>query len=477
MRLAPRLALAFLLVIVGVLSVHGVISIRWHARLYEESSVFDQERVGRALAAAAETIWREEGRQRAIALVEGVDATNDEIRMRWVSLDADAAPAVRPVAPREVTERLGRDPMVWKDGDLHGGDRVFTYVPMQAGAGERAAVELSQVVGLNAGYIRSRVLLLLGSATAMIVLSALATLLLGEFFVARPVRSLVAKARRIGGGDFSAPLVLPGRDEFAELAHEMNAMASQLDAARRRIEAETAARLAALDQLRHADRLTTAGRLASGIAHELGTPLHVISERARMIGSGEAATPEEIADNARIITHQSARVTHIVRQLLDLTRRRTPAPAATDLAGLARSTLALLEPLAEKAKVSMRLEASGAPVVAEVDAGQIQQALTNVLVNAIEATPPGHCVTVEVGRGDAGGAEVAVQDEGPGMPPEILAHAFEPFFTTKAAGAGTGLGLSIAEEIVREQGGRIEARNAPAGGICLSIWLPAGRSP
>ena len=476
MRLAPRLAIAFLVVIVTVLAVHGVLSIRWHARLYEESSVLDQARLGRALAAAAEAVWSEEGRARAIALVEEVDATNDEIRMRWVSLEPDAAPAERPVAPRDLTARLGGDPISWKDGDLHGGDRVFTYVSLRSDTGERAALELSEAVGLSARYIQSRVLLHLGSAAAMIALSAIATLLLGELFVARPVRSLVAKARRIGAGDFSTPLVLSRRDEFAELAHEMNAMASQLDAARQRIEAETTARLAALEQLRHADRLTTAGRLASGIAHELGTPLHVISERARMIGSGEAATEKEIAENARIITQQSARVTHIVRQLLDLTRRRTPAPAPTDLTGLARSTLTLLEPLAEKARVGIRLVASGAPVVANVDAGQIQQALTNVLVNAIEATPAGRCVAVEIAA-DAEGVRIDVEDEGGGMPPEVLAHAFEPFFTTKAAGAGTGLGLSIAEGIVREHGGRIQAHNAADAGSRISIWLPTGVSP
>lgn len=98
---------------------------------------------------------------------------------------------------------------------------------------------------------------------------------------------MIAKAERIGTGDFSGPLALSRRDEFGELWREIDRMADRLATARRELDAETEARMAALGQLRHADRLTTVGMLASGVAHELATSLNVISARATMIATGE----------------------------------------------------------------------------------------------------------------------------------------------------------------------------------------------
>src|SRR5512142_3555308 len=122
----------------------------------------------------------------------------------------------------------------------------------------------------------------------------------GFHFVGRPMRALVAKARRIGAGDLSQPLELAQRDELGELAREMNQMCERLAEAQVRLQEETQRRLDTSEQLRHADRLTTVGKLASGVAHELGTPLNVVSARAKMIASGET-TPAETTEYAQII--------------------------------------------------------------------------------------------------------------------------------------------------------------------------------
>jgi len=123
---------------------------------------------------------------------------------------------------------------------------------------------------------------LLTTLTLIVVCGALSGVL-GLWLVGRPVRLLCEKARRIGEGDFGGPLVLGERDELGMLAAEMNATCGRLNAAAVRVDRETAARIAALEQLRHVDRLTTVGRLASGVAHELGTPLNVVAARAKMI--------------------------------------------------------------------------------------------------------------------------------------------------------------------------------------------------
>jgi signal transduction histidine kinase len=294
--------------------------------------------------------------------------------------------------------------------------------------------------------------------------------------------TLAEKARRVGRGDFSGPLALGRRDEMGELAAEMNAMCERLVEARAAVAAQAAARIAVLEQLRHADRLMTVGKLASGIAHELGTPLNVVEVRAGMIAAGEASGDEARA-YARAVVEASEHMTRIVRQLLDFARPRGPDRAEEDVRRIAARTLELLEALAGKRGVALALR-GGPPAVAEVDAGQLQQVLTNLVANAIQAMAgPGEVeVTVERRRASppagSGGAEgvhvvVRVRDAGRGIAEEDLPHVFEPFFTTKDVGEGSGLGLSVAYGIVREHGGWMEAESRQGEGSVFSVYLPA----
>jgi signal transduction histidine kinase len=271
---------------------------------------------------------------------------------------------------------------------------------------------------------------------------------------------------------------------MGELAGEMNAMCERLLKAKERIEAETGARIAALDQLRHADRLSTVGKLASGLAHELGTPLNVVVGRARMIQSGEAQG-DEARTCAGIVVAQSENMTRIIRQLLDFARRRRPTKSQEDLARIGRQTLSMLAPMSQKKGLTVDFVANGEPALAQVDAAQVQQALTNLVVNAIQAAPEGGSVAVGVTAEraqpppDMGGEATTcwrlyVKDDGAGIKAEALDHLFEPFYTTKGVGEGTGLGLSVAYGIVREHGGWIGVETQVGKGSCFSIWLPQG---
>jgi signal transduction histidine kinase len=311
-------------------------------------------------------------------------------------------------------------------------------------------------------------------------------LLVGGWFVGRPIRALVGKARRIGAGDLTGPLALRQHDEIGELGTEMNAMCDRLAAAAGELRAATEAQIAVLEQLRHAERLSTVGKLASGIAHELGTPLNVVSGRARMVAGGEL-TPAESRECAEIIVTQAQRMTRIIRQLLDFARRRVAQKSPEDLRNVARQTVALLGPIAEKRGVSLVVEdGEGPPLTAEVDVGQMQQALTNLIVNGVQAMPKGGTLTVRAERAhaqppaDHGGAEgdwlrLVVADEGEGMTEETMAHIFEPFYTTKPVGEGTGLGLSVTYGIVKEHGGWIAMQSERGKGSTFSVYLPGGR--
>jgi len=297
---------------------------------------------------------------------------------------------------------------------------------------------------------------------------------------------LIEKTRRVGTGDLAGPLEISCGDEFSELATALNQMCAQLSGAREQLSRKTEARIAALEQLRHADRLTAVGRLAAGTAHELGTPMNVVSVRAELII--EASPSDDAVASAKIIKAQVDKMAGIIRQLLNFARRRVPRKERADLSQLAEQSTQLLGVLAKSKQVEIKLSSSAGPLPADVDAGQIQQVLTNLVVNAIQAMPNGGTIDVSLergsyrprtaagdgrrgeGRGDF--ARIDVRDEGVGISQDHLHRIFDPFFTTKEVGEGTGLGLSIAYGIVQDHGGWIDVKSVVGQGSCFSVFLP-----
>ncbi|MGO9108453.1 MAG: sensor histidine kinase [Thermoguttaceae bacterium] len=222
--------------------------------------------------------------------------------------------------------------------------------------------------------------------------------------------------------------------------------------------------------------------LASGIAHELGTPLNVVAGRAGLIGSGKLAT-EQVAESAAAIKLEADKMTTIIRQLLDFARVSTPHKLPVDLRAIVRQTIDMIASIAEKQKVQFLFVPDAKEAVAEIDAGQIQQVLTNLTINAIQAMPDGgqmrFLIRRRSGRSPDGGSDgpsaffgIEVHDQGVGIPEENMQQLFEPFFTTKEVGAGTGLGLSIAYGIVQEHGGWIDVNSQVGEGSCFTVFLP-----
>jgi signal transduction histidine kinase len=313
-------------------------------------------------------------------------------------------------------------------------------------------------------------------------LSILLAYVLGARIVGRPVRQLAEKAREVGRGVLAPPLVIAQKDELGFLAQELNAMCESLSRAQEQAQSEARARESALQQLRHADRLATAGKLAAGVAHELGTPLNVVSGRAKMIQKGEVVD-EEAQDSARIIVEQATRMTVIIRQLLDFARQEPAGKVRSDLRAVAEESCALLQPTAARSGISLRIGESSEEVTATFAFNQMLQALMNLIVNAVQASSSGTTVTLEtrvvevtppVEHGGSAGrwACVSVRDQGLGMSPEIAARAFDPFFTTKGVGEGTGLGLSVSYGIVRDSGGWIAMETCPGKGSKFTVYLP-----
>ena len=484
MKLVRRLTVCLLLVIGAIVGADAWLGVREHLLLFEQDQRRDDAALGQLLATVVETVWRHEGEAAARSLVSALAEGGGAVKIRLVSLAGDAPPELRPELPGPAPVAVGPgDPPLQARDESRPDGRFYTYAPLALPDRRAAAVELSEEMTNERVYTLSRLKRNLSTAVLTIAAAGLVAWVLGAWMVGRPVQALIEKARRIGEGDFSRPLASSRRDELARIAGEMNAMAERLAEAMRRIEAESEARVAAVEQLRHADRLTTVGKLAAGLAHELGTPLNVVAGRAQMIESGETADGAETVECARIIHQQAERMTAIVRQLLDFARRRRPEKVATDVAQLARQTASLLEPLAGKRRVQIAAEGPPEGLVVPLDPSQIQQALANLVVNGIQATRGPGSVRVRVferrlgedaaREGGAGPyAVLEVSDEGDGIPADRIAAIFDPFFTTKDVGEGTGLGLSVAHGIALEHGGWIEVASAPGAGSRFQLWLP-----
>jgi len=262
----------------------------------------------------------------------------------------------------------------------------------------------------------------------------------------------------------------------------VNQMSEQLSIAHRAVHEESEARLRAVQQLRHADRLRTVGQLASGLAHELGTPLNVVSARAGIIRAGELDA-EGVRGSCDVIRAQCDRMTGLVRQLLDFARRTHPSPTLVDPMALFEETRALAQDLRKAGTVRWREDRRPAVAPLLADGPQIRQVLTNLLVNAQQAMPDGGTVEIDVreesaqnpdrpGSGEQRFVVLEVTDHGVGIPPEALSQVFDPFFTTKDVGSGTGLGLSVAHGIVREHGGFITVESEPGRRTTFRVYLP-----
>ncbi len=215
------------------------------------------------------------------------------------------------------------------------------------------------------------------------------------------------------------------------------------------------------DQLLRADKLATMGALATGIAHEVSTPLGVIMGRAEQLVP-KLAGDEKAKKALDVILEQSERIGTVIRGFLGLARGAAPSLQRVDAAGLARKAMELVEHRFSKAGVRLSGDFGGTLPRVACDPRLFEQVLVNLLLNACDACERGGNVALRV-RGDGERVAFIVVDDGVGISAEDATRATEPFFTTKAAGQGTGLGLAIASEIVKHHQGTltIRPRSAP----------------
>ena len=228
-------------------------------------------------------------------------------------------------------------------------------------------------------------------------------------------------------------------------------------------------------RLVQADKLSSIGLLAAGVAHEVNTPLAVISTYAQMLAkqiSGDS-TQSKLLDK---IARQTFRASEIVNSLLNFSRTSTTELTELDLNRLVRETVGLIEH--QLSNVAIRAEFDFQEPLPPIkgNAGKLQQVFLNLFLNARDAMGRGGALSIRTWSDDAS-VYAEVRDTGQGIPPENLSRIYDPFFTTKGARKGTGLGLSVSYGIVREHGGEIEVESQPGAGTRFQLGFPLARKP
>lgn len=328
----------------------------------------------------------------------------------------------------------------------------------------------SSLARLRAGWARTQWIIFI-----YLALDTLVAVLFGAYILSRrvvePLSRMVARVQALAEGEYH-PGLEPTEDEneIGRLETSFEAMATRLLDSRARLEENLASLKKAQEGLIRSEKMATVGRLAAGLAHELGNPLGAISGFLHLLRRSEL-TSEERNDFLSRMESEITRMDDIIRSLLDFARPAPAQPGPVDLNGIVSEALALAEVQKwfQGLEVSADLAEDLPPAWGE--ANRLTQVLLNLLANAGQSMAGRGTLTVSTGlRG--GEAFAAVADTGPGVDPEDLPHLFEPFFTRKEPGQGTGLGLSVSQSIIEALGGRIEVESSPGQGSVFTVLLP-----
>lgn len=326
------------------------------------------------------------------------------------------------------------------------------------------------------------------------VLGAVCLSALLAWYVASPIRSLSGAARALARGDFDHAVLnarTTRRDEIGALYAAFGHMADQLKDRQALLETRVGLTEAELQKVAaelketveaaaRSERLAALGRLASGVAHEIRTPLTSLKLFLQSVQENIAFSPDDREDYL-IAMRQVARIEKTINRFLDFARPQDPIIAEFDFARLAEEVLDVIRPRASHQEIEIAENITSEPAWVRGDAHQLSEVLVNLLVNALDVMPDGGQLTVSVANEPAESNSklpfwvlVKVSDTGPGIRQEDLDRLFEPFFTTKAT--GSGLGLAILKGTVESHGGSVCVDTKLHAGTTFSIRLP-GLSP
>jgi two-component system nitrogen regulation sensor histidine kinase NtrY len=342
---------------------------------------------------------------------------------------------------------------------------VTREIPLPHAGGSPTAKLL---IGVSRGRLESlagslRRAFLYAALSALVVSWAIALLFAGR--ITRPVERLTAGARRVATGDFSTAIKGEGPDEVGQLVASFNKMVGDLK--------ESQARMARVE------RIAAWREVARRIAHEIKnalSPIQLSVENVqRSYGKGGGDFEKVLARATATVREEVDGLRSMVDEFSQLARMPAPSLTRHDLREVVERVVSLYE--RARPSVTVAYSVSSEPLEAMVDPDQLARALSNIVINALEACSDGGRVAVAAGRRDRGGDDegrwisVEIRDNGSGLDSEQLERIFEPYYTTKKG--GTGLGLAIAMKIVSDHGGTIEVKSEPGAGSVFTVLISA----
>ena len=322
-------------------------------------------------------------------------------------------------------------------------------------------------------------------------LAILAISSLSGFFVWRVVRVPLARLQegteRLRSGELGYQLHVGSNDELAELADSFNTLSRHLQKAREEIDVwtrtleervveKTRQLNAAHEQMLHAEKMASIGKLSAVVAHEINNPLAGILTYAKLLKKrfrSDDSLGKEVISTLDIIESESRRCGDIVKNLMTFARKMPMSREPADLNATILRCAKLVQHRLDLASIELRLDLADCLPQVFCDASQIGQVILALVMNAIEAMPHGGVLTLKTAIADDDfKVQIEVRDNGVGISPDVLADIFEPFFTTKESGPSLGLGLAVSHGIVERHGGEIHVESDLGRGTAFVIRLP-----
>ena len=474
MRISTRLLLPLLSMLMLVMLLVGAWLMRARERRLMAEGVRETGAFATALAIALEDAA---GRQDDLdRIIRRVSAEPSIYGLLLYDREGRVVTAAAPVDPRSglsaarVRDLMHAGAATTLERTINNEGVVTMLRPLRSADGEvSGAIEVVQPLSVvHAELARTRARFIWSGALILLAV-ALSTLWMVRQIIARPLQEFLAATRALGRGElaFRIPATRSGA-EIEELRTEFNNMADRLQTASERVARETEERLALERRLRHTEKLAAVGNLAASLAHEIAAPLNVVGGRADILRRGDQPD-EQRKRNLEIISEQIARITLIVRNLLDYARSREAQLRPVRLRAVVGGVIEFLDAELERARVEVRTEVPDLHVQGDPDL--LHQVFLNLVLNsiqALDALEASRAISICAAR-QAANTVIEISDNGPGMTEEVAAQAFEPFFTTRPQRGGTGLGLAVARNIIEEHGGSIQALPGAGGRFVITL--------
>ncbi len=345
--------------------------------------------------------------------------------------------------------------------------------------------DLAAIIGLQQRAVRAVLSFALLSIVVLVVLMDL----LAWPFVYKPIRRIRETMARVAAGDFSARAPVARQDEIGEVAQGLNEMLAQLEHINESMHTRVREATDEIDQqnqqlvdsyhrlfglreqLASAEQLASVGQTAANVAHQVGTPLNLISGYVQLLKE-ELGSDSPHAPRLAIIEEQIVKVTSTVRTLLDRSRQMG-RKSRTTAGELVTRVIEVMLPNLQAAHITHEMDLTGGSTPILVDATNLELSLLNLVTNAIDAMPDGGTLRLRVVDDPPSRVRIEIRDTGHGVSAELLPRIFDPWVSTKKPGRGTGLGLAIARDVVSAHGGTIQVASTVGVGTTFTIDLPS----